>query len=274
MRADGAAAAVSAKSASRQAGIKNTRVSVSRGCDTARQAAVGEGHSAPRRAQRGVMPGPRCRGCRAGQHLDLLAPRPNTNGSPPLRRATRLPSPARPPAIRGCAPAAVIAVGLADADALRIAACALQHCLAHQPVVENHVGALQQLQRPRVSRSGSPGPAPMRYTSPSDSPTAACCAEPGGEQLAARARSAAAHLRPARGWRRDRRRPAPRARAGSRASARRSASRPRTHECARARRDARAAAPRSARARAAPAPESDRGAHRDTIGERSMMAGR
>ena len=41
----------------------------------------------------------------------------------------------------------VIADLLADENALGVAPRALQHRLAHQPVIENDVGLLQQLQR-------------------------------------------------------------------------------------------------------------------------------
>ena len=42
---------------------------------------------------------------------------------------------------------AALAGLLADENPLRVAARAIQYRLAHQPVVEHHVGLLQQLQR-------------------------------------------------------------------------------------------------------------------------------
>ena len=44
---------------------------------------------------------------------------------------------------------AALAGLLADEDALRVAPRALEHRLAHQAVIEDHVRLLQQLQRPQ-----------------------------------------------------------------------------------------------------------------------------
>src|SRR2546421_6007776 len=52
---------------------------------------------------------------------------------------------------------AVRAVCLADEDALRVAARALQDGLAHQAVVDNHIRSLQQLQRPQREQIGIAG---------------------------------------------------------------------------------------------------------------------
>jgi len=71
----------------------------------------------------------------------------------------------------------------------------------------------------------------MRYTSPSDSPTAACGAlSRETSSSRARARSAAAHLRPARAWRRDGGDPLPERAAGSRCERASQRFAPRTHE--------------------------------------------
>src|SRR5207245_2444968 len=51
----------------------------------------------------------------------------------------------------------ILAPGLlADEDALRVASRTLEHRLAHQPVVENHVGTLQLLQRAPMKRASAP----------------------------------------------------------------------------------------------------------------------
>ena len=108
-----------------------------------------------------------------GHHLDLdparrsasasSPPRPNTNGSPPFRRTTRRPDrPWRDQQVVDLGLAARLAGALAHVDALgRPPAPGRGARVADQPVVDDDVGRGQQLGAARrVSRPGSPGPAP------------------------------------------------------------------------------------------------------------------
>ena len=101
-------------------------------------------------------------------------PRPNTNGSPPLSRTTRLPA-------RACSSISawicvlrgvVVAGLLADFDALRIAPHQLQHLGADQAIVQDHVGLVEHAQRAqRQQARDRPGrrrparPSPARVAS-------------------------------------------------------------------------------------------------------------
>ena len=106
----------------------------------------------------------------AGHHLDgnaggAAAPRspraarPNTIGSPPLRRTTRLPACAsfEHQRVDVVLPAAGAAAGLADQHAPRLAPRQLQHLRAHQAVVEDDVGRLQRAQRLQRQQLGIAG---------------------------------------------------------------------------------------------------------------------
>ena len=81
------------------------------------------------------------------------------NGSPPFRRATRWPAPASSTQQRVDALLLAALPGLlADKDAARIAARAIEHRLAHQAVIEDDVRLLQQLQRPQRQQVRIAGP--------------------------------------------------------------------------------------------------------------------
>ena len=120
--------------------------------------------------------GGRCRERRAdpGHHLDVdpgrrsasasSPPRPNTNGSPPFSRTTRRPD--RPWSM-SCVDvrlAARLPGPLAHVDQLRARGRQVEQLAGDQPVVDDHVGPASSSAPRRVSRPGSPGPAPTRAT--------------------------------------------------------------------------------------------------------------
>ncbi len=101
------------------------------------------------------------------------APRPNTNGSPPLSRTTRLPCSARPhhQAIDGLLLDARAPGALADAEAARLGSASAARSASTSASYRTRSAAATRRNARIVHRSGSPGPAPTRDTKP-----AATCA--------------------------------------------------------------------------------------------------